>query len=344
MSDNNSSNCCKELPVGSRKALAYFIYKQNKVQSHLCHRLSHAQACNLNTNQINVIPIRFTQNLTCFSSGSTFCRKKCKKKSFYYGKRTPKAASKAYVYRKLREVPFTGALSKKKFNSLREETLQSINSNKTFAPGKKLAKLTPQQVSVVQNFIDTTKSIQIDAQAFWRLVKQCGIPNYPKGKKTESDLTDFYYHLFNFTKLGFRTRDSLTSGKKFRSLATTKNPSDFIDDIRNGCIFTILTAVDTSGRQRTTSLDEYYHLCGYNNANFIRKKHQEQHTAQFLKISNLSSLKTSNITEFAKACQERLSLYDDIASYYNENAWSSKLKFQCYIPQKNNNCFWRWYV
>ncbi|ORE09711.1 hypothetical protein BCV72DRAFT_201069, partial [Rhizopus microsporus var. microsporus] len=121
-----------------------------------------------------------------------------------------------------------------------------------------------------------------------------------------------------------------------------KNPSDFIDDIRNGCniwgvdsgVSTILTAVDTSGRQRTTSLDEYYHLCGYNNANFIRKKHQEQHAAQFLKISNLSSLKTSNITEFAKACQERLSLYDDITSYYNENAWSSKLKFQCYIRKQ----------
>jgi hypothetical protein len=111
-------------------------------------------------------------------------------------------------------------------------------------------------------------------------------------------------------------------------LATTKNPSDFIGDIRNGCdiwgidpsVSTILTAIDASGRQRTTSLDEYYHLCGYNNANFIRKKHQEQHTAQFLKISNLNSLKTSNITEFAKACQERLSLYDDITSYYNENA------------------------
>ena len=58
------------------------------------------------------------------------------------------------------------------------------------------------------------KSMQIDAQAFWRLVKQCGIPSYAKGKKTESDLTDFYYHLFNFTKQGFRTRDSLTSGKK----------------------------------------------------------------------------------------------------------------------------------
>ncbi|CEG78604.1 hypothetical protein RMATCC62417_13183 [Rhizopus microsporus] len=92
--------------------------------------------------------------------------------------------------------------------------------------------------------------------------------------------------------------------------STEKQPKDFLKDIENGCdvwgvdpgVSTILTAVDTSGRQRTTSLDEYYNLCGYNNANFIRKKHQEQHTAPFLKISNLSSLKTSNIPEFAKAC------------------------------------------
>ncbi|ORE01851.1 hypothetical protein BCV72DRAFT_320049 [Rhizopus microsporus var. microsporus] len=307
MSDNNSSNCCKELPVDSRKTLAYFIYKQKQVS--------------------------IMENVPS------------------------KVASKAHVYGKLRELPFTGILSKKKFNSLREETLQSINSNKTFAPGKKkLAKLTPQQVSVVQNFIDTvktrvqdgtftpakytdkrgcrffsiapiysvqTKSIQIDAQAFWRLVKQCGIPNYPKGKKTESDLTDFYYHLFNFTKLGFRTRDSLTSGKKFRSLATTKKPSDFIDGIRNDYdiwgvdpgVSTILIAGN--------NLDEYYHLCCYNDANFIRKKHQEQHTAQFLKISNLRSLKTSNITE--------LSLYDDITTKFCR---SSKLKFQCYIRKQ----------
>ncbi|KAL4208881.1 hypothetical protein AB4K20DRAFT_1950118 [Rhizopus microsporus] len=61
---------------------------------------------------------------------------------------------------------------------------------------------------------------------------------------------------------------------------------------------------------------------------------ENQHTAQFLKISNLSSLKTSNITKFAKACQERLSLYDDITSYYNENARSSKLKFQYYIRKQ----------
>ncbi|PHZ09414.1 uncharacterized protein RHIMIDRAFT_240526 [Rhizopus microsporus ATCC 52813] len=157
------------------------------------------------------------------------------------------------------------------------------------------------------------------------IIEQSLFTNIFAGRKP----TDFYYHLFNFTKLGFCTRDSLTSGKKFRnvittddhsisfpftrtvkrSLTTTRSPSDFTNDIQNGCdiwgvdpgVSTTLTAVDTPRRQRTTSLDEYYHLYGYNDANFIRKKHQEQHTAQFLKISNLSSLKTSNITEFAKA-------------------------------------------
>ena len=78
-----------------------------------------------------------------------------------------KFASKAYMYRKLRELPFAGVLSKKKFNSLREETLQSINSNKTFAPGKKkLAKLTPQQASVAQNFIIQLKQEYKMARSF----------------------------------------------------------------------------------------------------------------------------------------------------------------------------------
>ncbi|KAL4215593.1 hypothetical protein AB4K20DRAFT_1991562 [Rhizopus microsporus] len=244
------------------------------------------------------------------------------KKVFIMENVPSKFASKAYVYRKLRELPFTGALIKKSFDSLREETLQSINSNKTFAPGKKLAKLTSQQLK--QEYKDgtltpakytdkRTKSIQIDAQAFRRLVKQCGIPNYFKGKKTESDLIDFYYHLFNYIKLGFHTRDSLTSGKKKfknvittdghsisfhftrtvkRSLATTKNPSDFIDDIRNDCdiwavdpgITSMIISLDSSGDnewQRITSLDEYYHLCGYNDATFIRKKASKSSKLKF---------------------------------------------------------------
>ena len=80
-----------------------------------------------------------------------------KKKGFIMENVPSKVVSKAYAYCKLRELPFISVLSKKKFNYLREETLQSIISNKTFAPGKILAKLTSQQVSVVQNFIKQLK-------------------------------------------------------------------------------------------------------------------------------------------------------------------------------------------
>lgn len=132
--------------------------------------------------------------------------------------------------------------------------------------------------------------------------------------------TNGYSISFLFSRL--TKRDKTGESRK-------KQPADYLQDIEDGCdiwgvnpgINSIITAVDTSGRQRKTSLDEYYHLCGYNNANSLRKKYQKQRMAQFLKISNLSSLKTSDIADYTKACQERLSLYHDIANYYNENDW-----------------------
>ncbi|KAI7892632.1 uncharacterized protein EV154DRAFT_585849 [Mucor mucedo] len=218
--------------------------------------------------------------------------------------KSSKFASKGYVYRKLKELPFTAGMNRRKFSSLLEETLQSINSSKAFIQGRKLSQLFPQQVSIVQKFINT-----IDAQAFWRLVKQSEIPNYPKQTKSESDLTDFYHQLFNFPKLGFRTRESLTTVKKTFKLC--------ISDIQNGCtvwgvdpgIIDLITAVDSSGdkeRQRATSLDEYYHLCGYNQTTFQRHKHQSQNESVFQLISQLPSLKTTNSHDFLLASKKRL--------------------------------------
>ncbi|OAD73980.1 hypothetical protein PHYBLDRAFT_145444 [Phycomyces blakesleeanus NRRL 1555(-)] len=71
------------------------------------------------------------------------------------------------------------------------------------------------------------KAIQVDMQAFWNLVKTSGVAGYP---------------------------------------------ADYIDDIDKDCqvwaidpgVCDIITTVDTSGRQRTTSVNEYYHLCGFN--------------------------------------------------------------------------------
>lgn len=117
--------------------------------------------------------------------------------------------------------------------------------------------------------------------------------------------------------------------KKKKEMPIEKVPADFREDIENGCnvwgvdpgVNTIITSVDKSGKQRTTSLKEYYHLCGFNDASFVRKKHQNQHAAGHLKITSLSSLKTSNVTDFVKACRERINSYDDISFYYNENSW-----------------------
>ncbi|KAG2204142.1 hypothetical protein INT47_011625 [Mucor saturninus] len=116
-------------------------------------------------------------------------------------------------------------------------------------------------------------------------------------------------------------------------------------DIRNGCtvwgvdsgIIDLITAVDSSGdkeRQRTTSLDEYYHLCGYNQATFQRYKHQSQNESVFQLISQLPSLKTTNSHDFLLASKKRFVDYDILCNYYNNDNWSSKLKFKTYIKKQ----------
>ncbi|CEP08292.1 hypothetical protein [Parasitella parasitica] len=274
-------------------------------------------------------------------------------------------ASKGFVYRKLQEIQFVQSLNRKRFRSLQEKVLQSINSSETFVPGKKLSSLTLQQISILQQFIDTVKARiedrtffpakctdPRDAQALWRLVKQSNVPWYRPGAKTETDLTDAYHDLFRFSKLGFRTRESLSTGILLRNSTdlvlkktegyVEKKPSDFINDIQLGCqifaidpgIRDITTAVDQSGRERKTSLNEYYHLCGFNTASTQREEHKKQHMNEYQQISTLSSFKTTNLDDFVKACKERFDLYDIIKKYYDSDNRSSKLRFKCYIKKQ----------
>lgn len=107
-----------------------------------------------------------------------------------------------------------------------------------------------------------------------------------------------------------------------------KRPSDFINDIQFGCqifaidsgIRDITTAVDQSGRERKTSLKEYYHLCGFNTASTQREQHKKQYLNEYQKISTLSSFKTTNLDDFVKACKERFAdLYDNIKKYYDSD-------------------------
>lgn len=133
--------------------------------------------------------------------------------------------------------------------------------------------------------------------------------------------TDGYSVSFIFSKIS----------KKFNyDDATQKQPPDFSDDIDNGAqvwavdpgLTTVLTCVDPSGRQRTLSQDEYYHLCGFNDAVSIRKKHANKHHETQKMITELATLKTANMSNFVAGCKQRMQSYDAIDRYYNQNLWS----------------------
>ncbi|KAL0073613.1 hypothetical protein F4703DRAFT_1911338 [Phycomyces blakesleeanus] len=191
-----------------------------------------------------------------------------------------KVASKGYIYRKLQDVQFVHALGRKKLRSLQEQTLRLIL--------EKLNALFSRQISIVQTLINTVKArikdrtffpvnaqnkaIQVDMQAFWNLVKTSGVAGYP---------------------------------------------ADYIDDIDKDCqvwaidpgVCDIITTVDTSGRQRTTSVNEYYHLCGFNDT------------------FDLSSFKTTNEADFLKVYKDRLGFYFTITKYYSQGNWSHENKY-----------------
>jgi hypothetical protein len=237
MSGKNSSNYCKDLSVASRKALAYYIYHK-KQGLNPSWSIYQPDVC---TSE------KLYAKTHLFFKWFKFISEEFHKKVYIMENTPSKVASKAYVYRKLNKIQFVRNLNRRQFKSLQEKTLQSINSDKAFDPGKKLAKLTSQDVSIIQAFIKTVKerikdgtflpskytdprgcrlfslapiyavqnkAVQIDTQAFWKLIKEFNVPGYHTGKKTEAELTDFYYKLFKFSKLGFRTRDSLSTGKK----------------------------------------------------------------------------------------------------------------------------------
>ncbi|KAL0088666.1 hypothetical protein J3Q64DRAFT_1881599 [Phycomyces blakesleeanus] len=125
----------------------------------------------------------------------------------------------------IKEFPFTTLLNRKQFNSLREQVLISINSDQTLIFERNLQKIQPHKKTTL-NFVSTIrsrikdstfcrfkKSVQIDVQAFWRLAKESGIEDYPKGSKNE-EMSNFYYKLFGFSIIGFRTRESLSNDRK----------------------------------------------------------------------------------------------------------------------------------
>ncbi|CEG83052.1 hypothetical protein RMATCC62417_17028 [Rhizopus microsporus] len=97
-----------------------------------------------------------------------------------------------------------------------------------------------------------------------------------------------------------------------------KAPKDFaniVDDAEiwavDPGISTIFTAVGSTEHERirTTSLEEYYRLCGYNLATRRRKEHQECHLDESKYINELPTLKTANLASFLLATSTRLQNY-----------------------------------
>ncbi|KAL4209589.1 hypothetical protein AB4K20DRAFT_1959693 [Rhizopus microsporus] len=87
-------------------------------------------------------------------------------------------------------------------------------------------------------------------------------------------------------------------------------------------------------RIRTTSLEEYYHLCNYNLATRRRKEHQECHLDEVKYISELPTLKTAHLTSFLLAASTCLQNYQRIHNYYCQDKWSQKSKFKTYINKQ----------
>ncbi|KAL4205885.1 hypothetical protein AB4K20DRAFT_1925791, partial [Rhizopus microsporus] len=170
-----------------------------------------------------------------------FIQKEMEQKKFIQEMKPQDKASSNYVHRKLQLLSFVK-------KSLKENTLTSINSNKTLEIASKLKNIDKEDINIVQTFIKTvqarmqdktfmplkytdprgsryfsllplykidSKSIQIDAQSFWKLAEQCDIKIKP-GQKNDNDLTLWCFNVFDFSKIGYKTLESLTSrSKKF---------------------------------------------------------------------------------------------------------------------------------
>ena len=135
-------------------------------------------------------------------------------------------ASSSYVHRKLQELSFVKKLNTSKHRSLKENILASINSNKTLEITSKLRNIDKKDIDAVQTLSKQYKqefktrpsclkyndsrgsryfsllplykidynSVQIDAQSFWKLAKQCGNKIKP-GQKNDNDLTLWYFNV-----------------------------------------------------------------------------------------------------------------------------------------------------
>ena len=95
------------------------------------------------------------------------------------------------------------------------KTVQTRIQDETFMPLKYTDPRGSRYFSLLPLFKIDSKSIYIDAQSFWKLAKQCDNKIKPD-QKNDNDLTLWYCNVFDFSTIGYKTLEILTSrSKKF---------------------------------------------------------------------------------------------------------------------------------
>ncbi|ORE11852.1 hypothetical protein BCV72DRAFT_331870 [Rhizopus microsporus var. microsporus] len=203
----------------------------------------------------------------CHMKWLHFIQKEIEQKKFIQEMKPQDKASSSYAHRKLQELPFV--------KNLKENALTVINSNKTLEITSKLRNIDKKDIDTVQIFIKTVqartqvmafiplkytdprgsryfsllplykadpKSIQIDAQSFWKLAKQCdneikrGQKSYKAFESLSSCskknmiITDGYAISFMFKK-------SVSIQDEPRS--EPKAPKEFVDIVDDADIWTV---------------------------------------------------------------------------------------------------------
>ncbi|ORE03854.1 hypothetical protein BCV72DRAFT_314262, partial [Rhizopus microsporus var. microsporus] len=216
-----------------------------------------------------------------------FIKQEMEKKKFIQEMKPQGKASISYVHRKLQKLPFVKKLNTSKYRLLKKNILITINSNKTleilikrismlFKPLSKQYKTRPSCFSNTLALEDQDTFLyfpctRLIPRVYRLTLKSFGdlpsnVNKIKPSQKNDNDLTLWYFNVFDFSKIGYKTLESLTS--RLKKLAYTvaiqdeprrepKTPKDSADSVDDAEIWaadpgipSIFTAVDSTEHKR----------------------------------------------------------------------------------------------
>ncbi|KAL4215356.1 hypothetical protein AB4K20DRAFT_1964150 [Rhizopus microsporus] len=228
----------------------------------------------------------------CYMKWLHFIQKEMEQTKFIQEMKPQDKASSSYVHRKLQELSFVKKLNTNKYRQLKEYTLAAINSNKALETTSKPNSIDKKDIDAVQTFIKTVQaSIQYKTFMPLKYTDPRGsryfslLPLYKidsKSQKNNNDLTLWYFNVFDVSKIGYKTLESLHSrpnslrtnvittdgyavpfifkktvvihDESTKAPKTPKDFADIVDDVEiwavDPGISTIFTAVDSTEHER----------------------------------------------------------------------------------------------